>query len=61
MIESDDGISDDEIISSNNVMVDLTLPDVQNDSDVIMIESDDDISNDETISSNNNYIKQLNI
>ena len=27
MIESDDGISDDEIISSNNVMVDLTLPD----------------------------------
>ena len=25
MIESDDGISDDEIISSNNVMVDLTL------------------------------------
>ena len=27
MIDSEDGISDDEIISSNNVMVDLTLPD----------------------------------
>ena len=26
MIESDDGISDDEIISSNNVMADFTLP-----------------------------------
>ena len=26
MIDSEDGISDDEIISSNNIMVDLTLP-----------------------------------
>ena len=26
MIESDDGISDEEIISSNNVMADFTLP-----------------------------------